>query len=136
MAVATGVGPRRVKVDKNFNALVIRRDGIFAETLDTTTLDEAARHNIKRYNGRYILFLVEGTGNPDGTLKACPIPSPDGQLRLTPQQLWRATKRTATRMLWSHRRRSWAERLQQGLGIAFLVICLIFLFLLTLMIIG
>lgn len=111
----------QVKITGLVPAIVIKETGIYLNRqVKETDLPQDAR--LWRYKNGYIYSLLE---TKDGKFQ---IFEPTGESEQLPEKLWRAVKAPPIRQLFSFKKNRLQEAINNGLGVTFVIVCIIILF--------
>lgn len=100
-------------------AVLYKDTGLYEEQIEVEKIPPDSR--LWKHNGRYCYSL---TVKPDGKYE---VFEPTGESRQLPEKLWRAIVAAAIKKVFSYRNKG-LEKLNAGLGITFLIICIFVLF--------
>ena len=104
------------------SSILIRPEGLYLEKIKEADLPPDAR--LWRYEGNYVYSLVE---KEQGKYE---LFEPTGGTTQLPERLWRAVKAAPIRKVFTYKDRG-LEKLNVGLGIAFVIVCMVVLFIIA-----
>jgi hypothetical protein len=104
------------------SSVLIKPEGLYLKKIKEADLPPDAR--LWRYEGNYVYSLVEAEKGKYELFE------PTGETTQLPERLWRAVKAAPIRKVFTYKDRG-LEKLNVGLGIAFVIVCMVVLFIIA-----
>lgn len=112
------------------SAIVVKPSGIYLDN-KVKEMELPLDAKLWKYKDNYVYSLIEYTG-AWLTMKGCKyeIFDPTGTSEQLPEKLWRAVKAAPIRKVFTYHNKT-MEKISLGLGIAFVIVCMAFLYILA-----